>query len=171
MLDVGCGDGWLCASLIKNGIKYLGINGSQALIDIAKLRQTGSFEKVSYEDMIQTPRRPPWPVDVIVFNFSLLDSDTLPLLKQVRQYLTSTSSAALLIQTLNPRTTTKDKWQVEDFKTMLSPFDGTMPCYSRTLDSWTDLFKLAGFDVEDTIKPVLDGRPASMIFILQLAGT
>jgi 2-haloacid dehalogenase len=164
VLDIGCGDGWLCEAMSDEPIQYFGIDGSKGLIDIARARRTGEFQAVSYEDIL-AGWQPSVPMDVIVFNFSILEENPLHLLKQVRSFMSSTGT--LIVQTLNPRATQKDEWQIEDFKMIPGKFKGTMPWFSRTLASWQGLFKQANFELEEMVEPVIEERPASMIFILK----
>jgi 2-haloacid dehalogenase len=164
VLDIGCGDGWLSDAIHAESIQYFGIDGSKGLIDIARARRTGEFQHVSYED-ISGGWQPAMSMELIIFNFSIFEENPLDLLKHVHSFMNSTGT--LIIQTLNPRATKKDEWQVEEFKTIPGKFKGTMPWFSRTLASWQYLFKQANFEVEEIVEPVIEGRPASMIFILK----
>jgi putative hydrolase of the HAD superfamily len=169
VLDVGCGEGWLSAPLAAQGIEYLGIDGSIGLTQLAQKHKDKleniTFEAVSYAQIEKGQWKPPVPVDLIVFNFSLLDEEIVSLLRAAKTYLNA--SGSVLIQTLNPRGTSESGWQLEDFKTMKGAFKGTMPWYGRTLEKWLEVFIEAGLQLEEAVEPVYENKPASIIFILK----
>ncbi|MGM8215093.1 class I SAM-dependent methyltransferase [Bacillaceae bacterium W0354] len=71
MLDMGCGEGWLCRAIYEKGIRTVGIDGSQQLIDEAN-KYDGTYYCLTYEQFKENPRFLNEMFDVIVFNFSLL---------------------------------------------------------------------------------------------------
>jgi SAM-dependent methyltransferase len=157
VLDMGCGEGWLTAELIKRGIPCTGIDGSSGLIKIASLHYGPYFKTVSYGEIV-AGWAPDKKFDLAVFNFSLMDENLVPLLKSVSEF-----AHQIAIQTLYP--SSQDGWNLEDFKTMTLPFDGTMPWYGRTRDSWLKLFQEAGLIASRTIETA--GK-TSIIFILDV---
>ncbi|MCM2352211.1 MAG: hypothetical protein NDI63_01250 [Pseudobdellovibrio sp.] len=50
---------------------------------------------------------------------------------------------------------------------MTIPFNGKMPWYGRTLESWQLLFNDCKFDLIKTTEPDLNGKPSSVIFVLK----
>ena len=105
--------------------------------------------------------------DLIVFNFALFDEDLLPLLRAVRARLAP--QGRILIQTLSPAMLDpyEDGWRSEDFRSMSVPFEGTMPWFGRTYESWREVLASAGFTVLREIEPRAAGavKPASLILV------
>ena len=56
VLDVGCGEGWLCRRLEVRGIHAVGVDASPALVDAAR-DLGGSFHHLYYEDLARDPLR------------------------------------------------------------------------------------------------------------------
>lgn len=166
-LDIGCGEGWLTQALIEKQIQCTGLDGSQNLISIAQQKRPGSFYCVNYTQIAEGKWKPSQPVDAAVFNFSLLEEKLTDLLKQTSEFLTP--QGHILIQTLNPKNLVeyRDGWNEEDFKTMTIPFNGKMPWYGRTLESWQSLFNECKLDLVKTTEPDLNGKPSSVIFVLK----
>ncbi|AZZ35845.1 hypothetical protein CIK05_03190 [Bdellovibrio sp. qaytius] len=164
VLDIGCGEGWLLAPMTQANIKYMGIDGSFKLIEIAN-QKAHFFIHVNYKEIINgwQPSEKP---DVVVFNFALLDENIMPLLKSVSNFIDN--NGAILIQTLHPHNLPnyENGWNEEDFKTMTIPFQGKMPWYGRTKESWISLFELCNLKVNQVVEPSIEGKPASIIFNL-----
>lgn len=167
VLDIGCGEGWLTHTLTEQKINCTGIDGSQNLITIAQQKRSGSFYCVNYTQIAEGKWKPSHLVDVVVFNFSLLEENLTDLFKQTSEFLTP--QGHLLIQTLHPKNLTeyRDGWNEEDFKTMMIPFNGKMPWYGRTLESWQSLFNECNLHLGKTTEPDLNGKPSSVIFVLK----
>lgn len=163
VLDIGCGEGWLSRPIRDSSVNYYGIDGSKQLIEIA-LRRGSFFEHVSYEQIINGWRPQQMP-DVAVFNFSLLDKDIEELLKAVSTLIKP--NGHLVIQTLHPSNLAlyQDGWNEEDFKTMAIEFEGKMPWYGRTKESWLSVFDVCKLKVSKIIEPSLNNKPASIIWI------
>jgi 2-polyprenyl-3-methyl-5-hydroxy-6-metoxy-1,4-benzoquinol methylase len=167
LLDVGCGEGWLAPELAKKKIEYLGIDGSAKLIEIARDRHGPHFETASYEAITSGSWRATKNFDVALFNFSLLDENLAPVLRSVATLLSP--NGTIMIQTLHPcfaLKTYRDGWNVEDFKTMSVPFNGTMPWFGRTLSSWSRVFKESGLKLSAISEPTGNEGPLSIIFAL-----
>ncbi|WP_409478294.1 class I SAM-dependent methyltransferase [Pseudobdellovibrio sp. HCB154] len=166
-LDIGCGEGWLTQVLTEKNINCIGIDGSQNLITIARQKRSGSFSCVNYTQIAERKWQPPHPIDIAVFNFSLLEENLTDLLKKTTEFLTP--QGHLLIQTLHPKNLVeyRDGWNEEDFKTMSIPFNGKMPWYGRTLESWKLLFTECSLNLVKTTEPDLNGKPSSVIFVLK----
>lgn len=168
VLDIGCGEGWL-AHALPESIKYFGVDGSQPLIEDAQCKNTKqSFAVVSYDKISSKSWVLEGKIDVLVFNFSLLDKEIGSLLQNSADFLNPGGRA--IVQTLHPFFAVQeytDKWNEDDFSTLSSDIKGKMPWYQRTLPSWCDVFKSAGFVVEKITEPLFNGKPASMIFTLK----
>ena len=50
VLDVGCGEGWLCRALARRGVEAVGVDGSEPLIKAARERAGGCFYACSHAD-------------------------------------------------------------------------------------------------------------------------
>ncbi len=62
VVDLGCGDGIMAAPLIAFGLRYRGVDASQAMVDAARARNPGlPFEVARSEDY-----EPPEPVDASI---------------------------------------------------------------------------------------------------------
>jgi len=170
VLDLGCGDGWMAPEFQSRNIQYLGFDGSSKLVEIARAKYGPHFEHRPYEDLIKKGSS---PVDVVVFNYSLMGEELLPVFQTIKSFLNP--KGAIVIQTLHPCFAVKpykDGWQNEDFKALPAsgakplPFQGTMPWYGRTLSSWMKLFHESELGLEKMIEPVVADQPVSVIFVL-----
>ena len=52
VLDVGCGEGWLCRTLAEKGLALTGIDGSPPLIDAAQALGGANFHAIRYEQQL-----------------------------------------------------------------------------------------------------------------------
>jgi len=167
VLDIGCGEGWLCAELSKRSVECAGIDGSEDLTRIAQNKYPEiSFKKVSYQE-IENGWQPQKQFDVVVFNFALMDEHLEKLLLQIQKFITA--NGRLLIQTLHFSALPEGKegWQSEDFKSMRLPFQGTMPWYGRNLESWKQLFAESGWSLDRFVEPSQNGKSLSVLFHLK----
>lgn len=167
LLDVGCGEGWLARALAPHGFAVTGIDGSAALVERAREAGGGRFEAMSYDAFIARPGAVGGPFDVAILNFALLSDDALPLLGALRECLVH--GGVLLLQTLHPVEVSRgepyvDGWRLETFAS-LPGFTHPMPWYFRTIGSWTDALRQAGFSVERIDEPIDPGshRPLSLL--------
>ncbi|MES2803213.1 MAG: methyltransferase domain-containing protein [Bdellovibrionota bacterium] len=164
ILDIGCGEGWLSQPIIESKIDYLGIDGSSQLIEIA-LRRGSFFQHITYEQIINgwQPNQHP---DLAILNFSLLDKDVEQLLSAVSAF--TARDGKIIIQTLHPSNLPvyQDGWNEEDFKTMTIKFQGKMPWYGRTKESWLSVFDACNLKVDKITEPSLNDKFASIIFTL-----
>ncbi len=166
LLDVGCGEGWLCRALAGSGIELTGVDASPALVEAARNAGGADFRCLSYAELIEAPQAAGDGFDVIVCNFSLLDDRTPELLAALAQI--ATPDATLLIQTLHPLAVEppyQDGWRLERF----AGFDGAdawqpMPWYFRTLESWLNALSPT-WRLQSLEEPRLPGAaaPASLL--------
>ena len=172
VLDVGCGEGWLCRALAAAGITAVGLDASPELIAAARQSGKGEFHLASYAEMANLqPVIGVFPV--IVCNFSLLEEDLGPALRRLQQFLEPGGS--LLIQTLHPGDGGgdghPDEWRVESFAGLEARFTQAMPWYFRSLTSWSALLTNSGFYIESIIEPLdpKSGIPLSLLLECKLS--
>lgn len=168
VLDLGCGEGWLARALAENGVAVTGIDGSLPLVERARELGGGTFEVLLYEDLVAEPQKVQGPFYVIVCNFSLLGETIGPLLRTLRSLLTE--EGVLLIQTVHPFTACgeepyQNSWRTETFENFGKAFPEKMPWYFRTVGSWLEELRQAGWQVADLAEPPHpeSGRPLSLL--------
>lgn len=172
VLDLGCGEGWLMRALAERGIETIGLDVSLELVMAAEETGGGRYRCCSYDELVDDPTRAGGPYDVIACNFSLLGADLPPLLGALRANLAP--GGALVIQTVHPWTAAGDEgytdgWRTETFNGFGGDFAEPMPWYFRTLESWVDALRAAGFRVVTVREPV-DPRtrqPASLLMVAE----
>jgi 2-polyprenyl-3-methyl-5-hydroxy-6-metoxy-1,4-benzoquinol methylase len=172
VLDLGCGEGWLMRELAERGIGTVGLDVSMELVVAAEETGGGRYRCCSYDEVIDDPTRAGGPYDVIACNFSLLGADLRPLLAALRENLFV--DGALVIQTVHPWTASEGKpyaggWRTETFDAFGGDFAEPMPWYFRTLESWVDALRGAGFRVAALREPVHPGtgKPASLLIVAE----
>lgn len=170
LLDVGCGEGWLCREFSARGVDCTGVDASGPLVDAARQAGGGRFEELDYAALAQSDALP-GPFDVVACNFALLGEHILPLLAGLRRRLSPTGR--LVLQTVHPMVAGAegdyvDGWRTETFAAFgAGRFPVSMPWYFRTLSRWVEDLGLAGMGVEQVREP-LDpntGRPLSLLLV------
>ncbi len=166
VLDLGCGEGWLCRALSAQGVEVLGIDASEPLIEAAQAAG-GAFRCLDYAGLQADPGQL-GRFDAVVCNFSLFEERLDPLLAAVRKLLCV--DGLLLIQTLHPWQAQggegyRDGWRREDFAAFQSEFPEPMPWYFRTLESWCELLRRSGYRIEALREPAHPdtGEPLSLL--------
>ena len=173
VLDVGCGEGWLCRTLSARGIEAVGIDVSRPLVDAARAAGGGRFEAMAYEDLADAAPSL-GRFDAVACNFALLDEDLAPLLQAVRSLL----GGRLVVQTVHPwgacgEEPYRDGWRLETFEGFgAQVFPEAMPWYFRTLASWQAALATAGFAVQALREPSHPetGRPLSLLMVCTPGG-
>jgi 2-polyprenyl-3-methyl-5-hydroxy-6-metoxy-1,4-benzoquinol methylase len=172
VLDLGCGEGWLMRELADRGIDTVGLDVSMELVVSAEETGGGRYRCCSYDEVIEDPTRAGGPYAVIACNFSLLGAELVPLLRALRENLEI--GGALVIQTVHPWTAAGDEpyadgWRTETFAAFGGDFAEPMPWYFRTLQSWLDALREAGFRLVGLREPVHPGtgRPASLLLVAE----
>lgn len=153
VLDVGCGEGWLVRALSDRGVQATGLDAAVALIDSARSMGGGEFLVCSYSELIERPERVGSEYGAIILNFALFEQDLAPLLAALRTRLAT--GGALVIQTVHPWSgggSYEDGWRTETFAG-LEGFSEPMPWYFRTLSSWVDTLREAGYRVDRLHEP------------------
>ncbi len=149
MLDLGCGEGWLCRAMVTEGITTVGVDGSAVLIDRAR-SLGGAFYVGSYRALPNFDQK----FDAIVCNFSLLEEALTEVLETLRSLVKPQGS--LLIQTIHPSTIdsqTSPGWQLETFETLGNGFSQSMPWYFRRTEDWLQLLSQTGWSLETIAEP------------------
>ena len=172
VLDVGCGEGWLCRTLAAAGVVAVGLDASPELIAAARHADRGEYNLASYAELANL--RPDIGVfPVVICNFSLLEEDVEPVLRHLRQCLEPGGS--LLIQTLHPGSGGEDGngdgWRVESFAGFEACFTQAMPWYFRSLTSWSALLTSSGFSIKSFVEPLdpKSGTPLSLLLECKLS--
>jgi 2-polyprenyl-3-methyl-5-hydroxy-6-metoxy-1,4-benzoquinol methylase len=172
VLDLGCGEGWLMRALAERGIETVGLDVSLELVMAAEETGGGRYRCCSYDELVDDPTRAGGPYDAIACNFSLLGADLVPLLGALRRNLAP--GGALVVQTVHPWTAAggegyADGWRTETFDAFGEEFAEPMPWYFRTLASWVDALRAAGFRVAALREPIHPetGQPASLLMVAE----
>lgn len=174
VLDVGCGEGWLCRSLSAREIKCTGIDGVQDLIDYANEKGGGEFIRATYEDIVEGKVNLHSKYDLIAFNFSLFGAtNTIDILNSIKSNLKE--NGHILIQTIHPENEAIQKkgkssqWMTENWDNC--KLDCTsFKWYFRTQADWEKAFEQANLKLKSTQTIALPGTtiPFSIIFSCKL---
>ena len=161
--DLGCGEGWLSRALAARGCEVVGIDASPELIAAARELGGARFESIAYADL---DARALGRFDAAVFNFALLGDDLRTPLAAARSLLAD--NGRLFIQTVHPWLACGDApyadgWRIETFDAFGGEFREPMPWYFRTLQSWSDALRAAGFAIDAIVEPAADGKPLSLL--------
>jgi 2-polyprenyl-3-methyl-5-hydroxy-6-metoxy-1,4-benzoquinol methylase len=171
VLDLGCGEGWLMRALAERGIETIGLDVSLELVMAAEETGGGRYRCCSYDELVDDPTRAGGPYDAVACNFSLLGADLPPLLRALRANLAP--GGALVIQTVHPWAAAGDEgyadgWRTETFTAFGGGFAEPMPWYFRTLQSWVDALRTAGFRVT-TLREPLNPKTRQLASLLMVA--
>lgn len=168
VLDIGCGEGWLCRALAERGIEAVGVDAVPALIDAARQAGGGDYRVVAYEALHEALDM---PVELAVCNFSLLgEASVEAVFRTVPGLLVP--GGRLIVQTLHPleacgEAPYRDGWREGSWAGCDGDFTTPAPWYFRTLGSWVALCRRHGLRL-DVLQEPLDpqsGRPASLLLV------
>lgn len=169
VLDIGCGEGWLCRELETQGIQTFGIDVIPELIEQAKVFGGGCFQQMSYEGLAANGLNQRF--DLVVCNFSLLGKESVEDVFQAVPRLLN-PNGYFIIQTLHPLTACgdqeyKDGWRKGSWDGFSDEFSDPAPWYFRTLDSWQKLFSINHFKKLEIFEPevLATGEKASLVLI------
>jgi 2-polyprenyl-3-methyl-5-hydroxy-6-metoxy-1,4-benzoquinol methylase len=171
VLDVGCGEGWLCRALAGHVETITGVDGSPELIERAKALGGADFRYVDYARLVEAPEIAGTDHDLIVCNFALLDDRVEALLSALARI--AAPGGRLVIQTVHPFTVDgpySDGWRSERFAGFGDAPWAEMPWMFRTIGSWVGavsaFWRLAAIE-----EPRAPGAPlpASLIMIAETA--
>lgn len=171
VLDVGCGEGWLCRAVAGLGMVAVGLDGSAALVAEARQAGGGEYHVLTYDEFAADPSRAGGVFDTVVFNYSLIGDDVLPVLRAAAAVLAP--GGRVIVQTLHPFAAVgagdryEDGWRSEDFSGMGDGFTTPMPWYFRTVGSWLSVIRRAGLERVECREPMASNgdRPVSLVLI------
>ena len=176
LLDIGCGEGWLCRAAQKaipslDTIK--GMDAIAALVDQAKtLSPHLAWEQKSYQDLIAGASHNQELYQIISINFALFEKELVELLLlALPNYLSE--NGRVIIQTLHPLIACGDAayeegWREGNWNGFSTAFKDPHPWYFRTMAAWVNLFTASGLILDQLQEPIhpQTGKPASIIFEL-----
>jgi SAM-dependent methyltransferase len=186
ILDLGCGEGWLCRALEGLGYKTFGLDAMPLLIDTAQKRSLkANFSCISFEEIIDwsagnyssetLDKLSEEPYNGLVFNFCLYEKEGVSdLFISVRKLLPDYGK--IFIQTLHPATMHamglkyNSQWMEDAWAGLSGDFKNGHPWYFRTFEDWFAEFKTAGLNLEFIYEPKASEAdlPSSIIFVLKL---
>lgn len=168
LLDVGCGEGWLCRAMEARGCDCLGIDAIAELI-AAAAAAGGRYQEMRYEDLPYW--QPPARFDCAVCNFSLIGRQATEAVFAALPHLLN-ENGYLVVQTLHPQASEHlhSGWQEGSWAGFSSDFQKPAPWYFRTLDDWHALFRCHDLQLTHELAPTLPGadNPASLILVGRL---
>jgi 2-polyprenyl-3-methyl-5-hydroxy-6-metoxy-1,4-benzoquinol methylase len=169
VLDVGCGEGWLARALSLKGIQVIGIDVVPELIRQAQTASDADFRVGSYKDIAEG--KFDVTVDVVVCNFSLIGKESVDGMLAAAKSLLH-PGGRLVVQTLHPLTACGDHayvdgWRAGSWAGFSDDFTRPAPWYFRTQESWTRLFAVHGWRLDEVREPLHPntGKPASILFV------
>lgn len=154
VLDLGCGEGWLCRQLNDHGVATLGVDGAATLIANAIDKRPLSFVCANYEQLLAGQPAIAEKYEVIVFNYALFgEAHTPAILRQAQQWLVP--GGRVIIQTLDPlhpafEALGEAQWIEENWAGMKTIYPSAMPWYYRPLQDWLEMFGKLNYSLEST---------------------
>lgn len=171
LIDIGCGEGWLCRMLESSGIRCLGVDAIPKLLDSAK-KYGGEYRQCAYEDLATADFGQRF--DCAVSNFALLGKHSSEAVFAAVPRLLS-DNGRFIVQTLHPETACgdlpyKDGWREGSWAGFSEDFDKPAPWYFRTLSSWEALFPTFGLELIERWEPCnpTSGDRQSLVLIARL---
>jgi 2-polyprenyl-3-methyl-5-hydroxy-6-metoxy-1,4-benzoquinol methylase len=174
VLDIGCGEGWLCRALGAHGLATTGVDVVPALVERARaIAGGGDYRVASYEEIAAGALA--LTVDLAVANFSLIGHEAVDaLLRHVPSLLVPRGH--LVVQTLHPAAARGelpyvDGWRPGSWAGFGPEFTDPAPWYFRTLERWVALLHESGFVLRELREPVhpVTGTPASLLLGAEVA--
>jgi len=156
VLDLGCGEGWLCRELVAHDIEAVGVDACEALIAAAEAAGKAQYRVCGYAELKQQAKQL-GQFELLLCNFALLEQALEAVLRSLHYLLAPGGS--LLIQTLHPWSARdsgdyQDGWRIETFAGFGEGFDAPLPWYFRTLESWLALLHETGWHLQWLREPL-----------------
>ncbi|MCA2989721.1 methyltransferase domain-containing protein [Gemmatimonas sp.] len=178
VLDLGCGEGWMCHTLSTEGVHCVGVDAIAGLIEAARSGHPASGTPATYAAVPYAAvaagalaERHAGAFDVIVCNFALFGAESVEALVAALPALL-TRDGHFVVQTLHPVAANAgapyaDGWRDGSWAGFSSDFRDPAPWYFRTIGSWVALLHRCGFQLRALQEPVhpLTGAPASLLLV------
>lgn len=168
VLDIGCGEGWLARVLAGQGVEVLGVDGSGALVELARAAGGGRFRVLTQEALGEKGLDERF--DVVTCNFALFGKAVVErLLARVPDMLQP--DGAFIMQTLHPPTACAgdgyhDGWRGGSWQGCGEGFREAPPWYFRTRESWLALLAGSGLEVREERVPKEPQTDAPLSWLL-----
>jgi 2-polyprenyl-3-methyl-5-hydroxy-6-metoxy-1,4-benzoquinol methylase len=166
VLDVGCGEGWLCRRLAEQGMHTTGIDAIESLVNNARQQHPqGDYRCLAFGELENGLSE---SFDMAVCNFSLFGEQSVEQLLSALQTRLS-PTGILLVQTLHPLMACdgdyRNGWRETRWPDSSDDFGAAPPWYFRTLENWLALFQQLDYRVnlEEPLDPQ-QKLPVSVIF-------
>jgi len=173
MVDIGCGEGWLCRTLRNKGINCFGIDAVSSLVEHAISKDGPYYTVGSYKEIAEGNIIQPDQFDAAVINFALIDKEETEALVNKLPYILK-HKGYLFVQTLHPFSVAEggdyeSGWRDGSWSGMKQDFILPYKWYFRTVGDWIQLFITSSFSIQEIREPVhpVTRKPASIIFVLQ----
>lgn len=172
VLDMGCGEGWLCRALAAQDILSVGTDAVPDLVAYANQKGVAIYYTADYQSLKNGFQIPEAPFDLVSINFALLDHhDTEAAIEALSHYLIE--GGKVVIQTLHPFADMEDDyvsgWRTGSWNGLKREFVKPYAWYFRTLSDWTNLFHEHGFKILKIKEPLhpKTQKPLSIVFELE----
>lgn len=167
LLDLGCGEGWLCRALSAPNRRIIGIDGVQALVTDAQAKDaTNTYYCFDYNAIRQGALAHLGQFDVISFNFALFEeTGMIALLEEVAKLLSPNGKLIFQTVTLGPEE--PSSWHREDWQALDRDFPAPFPWYYRTEKDWQLTLQKAGWALERTDRTLHPKTKADLSIIIQ----
>lgn len=167
VIDIGCGEGWLCRALQSHDIATLGVDAMAEFIMLAQQKQKGQYLTLDYTQCCYQHLQQRF--DAAVCNFSLLGEQSVQqLIAQLHELLNPIGH--LFVQTLHPEliaNSSQSGWREGSWDGFDKEFTDPHPWFYRSEQDWEKLLRDEGWrlDQKKLISHPQTGKPISIIFI------
>ncbi|MES2881710.1 MAG: class I SAM-dependent methyltransferase [Bacteroidota bacterium] len=173
IIDIGCGEGWLCRVLANEGIDAVGFDAVPKLIERARELGGATYSVATYRELANMKDLSKNAYNAVVINFALIDKeDTEMLVAAIPKMLKR--NGRLFIQTLHSFNLGADEkyvsgWKEGSWTGMKQTFVAPYQWYYRTVGDWVSLITNAGFSIEEINEPLhpVTKKPLSLLFVLK----
>lgn len=173
LLDIGCGEGWFARAMAARGVRVIGTDAVESLVEAARARGGGDFRVRAHEAVAAEGVGA--RVDAVVCNFSLIGQHSAERLMAAAPRLLH-AGGVFVVQTLHPFAASgeagyRDGWREGSWAGFGDGFAEAPPWYFRTLESWLTLLADSDLRLLQLREPRLPGAalPASLILVATVA--